>query len=571
MQNLLKLYERQEIVIADLRSKLRQQRHDATTKDKQLELAHRTIERLAVDKNGLEAGDAAKKSYIRQLESRVVSTQGSVELQALCNTLQADLESLRAQITQAEDDAAVSNEKKSQAEEETRFLRRGIQLAAEQLSKSTGNADISATLLMAVARGQNEAAELSSQLAESQAQMEEMTTALSSARAHLQTQYEALKSWKEWEVQQTQQLMETEELLKAEKKAHNEVRRHVDAWQGTAAEARRERDAARHRLEVEKTARQEAESKVHALQHALRQSEQQEQAMRREVARLAAAAAMAEEERKTNSLLLRRRDENNGDGNGNDNDGSLDALERELRQLLGSAKTGVETNANAVDVPLPLSMKTQSPAGRLWRVNPLAREEEEEGDVVVGAVEEKQKEVKRATTSFSQLSEEAAWRLLERNLEGEDGSVHEMRGMYPTTAGLHVDIEPQEAASPGIASSSAPPHPLKSPDLGPLSARNAMWLNSNSINDSTDQELIDALAMASSRNSSKAQTQTARKGAAVNATVSGGNGVQVQVYAGIDVGTSSRHADQLPPPPQRRQPPRQLPSLMDIARMDIEY
>ena len=284
----MKLYERQETVIADLRGKLRLLRKDADSKDKQVELAHRTIERLSVEKNGLEAGDAAKKTYIRQLESRVTGMKGTTELRELCGEMQAEIQKLRAQLQLAEEKATAAEASMAAHQAETNLLQRGLQLAAEQLAKSTGN-DISTTLLMNAAEGQNEAVELSSQLAESQAQIDEMAAALTAARAHLQTQHEALQQWQQWESKQTEENSERNQKFMAERKAKETLQRQYQALHSAAQEAQRERDAARHRLELEKTAREQSEAKLVSVQNSLRKSERSEAALRTEVQRLTAS------------------------------------------------------------------------------------------------------------------------------------------------------------------------------------------------------------------------------------------------------------------------------------------
>ena len=262
-------------------------RQQAAAKDKQLDLAHRTIQRIAVDKNGLEVDDAAKKSYIRQLESRVAGMKSSADLYQLCAELQVEIQSLKDAMQYAEEKASIAEQASVQHQGEAEFLRRGIQLAAEQLARSTGT-DITAAMLMSVAQGQSEAIELSSQLAEYQAQIDEMASALTAARSHLQMQHDALQQWQEWETSQTKQASEREASLKAEKRAAKELRLLVDALQGAVDESKREQEAALHRLELERTARQDSEAKVITLQAALRCSEQNECALRAEIQRLAA-------------------------------------------------------------------------------------------------------------------------------------------------------------------------------------------------------------------------------------------------------------------------------------------
>lgn len=154
LQNLLKLYERQEGAVADLRHKLKQARGDMNEKAKQLDLAHRTIERMAVSKSGLEATSAAEKAYMRQLESRLLALKGASELDQRCAQLKSEVDGLRAQLVACEQRCHSAEEDARQQRTDGELLRRGIELAAEQLTRSAG-ADVSSTVLMAVAQVHN--------------------------------------------------------------------------------------------------------------------------------------------------------------------------------------------------------------------------------------------------------------------------------------------------------------------------------------------------------------------------------------------------------------------------------
>lgn len=294
IQNLLKLHERQESIVADLRAKLKHLRQESAAREKQLDLAHRTIERLSVNKQGLEAGEAAKKAYIRQLEARVSGMQSNAELLNRCQELKAQVDSLQEKLRTAEEQSITAQEIAKQHQEESQFLKRGIQLAADQLTRSTnGDAAISSTMLLAVARGQEEAIDLANQLAESKEKLNELTSALSIARNHLQAQHEALVQWQEWETAQSEKVEGYKRLLVDYQNKQDVLKNHAEKYKQIAKEAIRERDAARYHLELEKTARNEAEHSVHVLQQEIKHQEESMHMLRDELSKARQAMAHA--------------------------------------------------------------------------------------------------------------------------------------------------------------------------------------------------------------------------------------------------------------------------------------
>lgn len=60
LQNLLKTHERQEAALIDLRQKVRVLRQEGEAKDKQVDLARRTVERLAAEKAALESSSGGR-------------------------------------------------------------------------------------------------------------------------------------------------------------------------------------------------------------------------------------------------------------------------------------------------------------------------------------------------------------------------------------------------------------------------------------------------------------------------------------------------------------------------------
>ena len=188
-ERLLKLYEKQDISNADLREKVKRLRQEKEAKDKQVDLAHRTIERLTVGKGEIEAKDAAKESYIKHLESKMVSTKNIKELESAREALESKVLLLEHDVRVKEQLAMEAENKAVAVNEESELLKRGIKIPAEQLTSSSGS-EVSSEMLLAVARGQEEAASLAEQLADAREKADDLSTALLAARNHLKSQHE---------------------------------------------------------------------------------------------------------------------------------------------------------------------------------------------------------------------------------------------------------------------------------------------------------------------------------------------------------------------------------------------
>ncbi|KAL4427721.1 hypothetical protein ABPG75_001810 [Micractinium tetrahymenae] len=283
-QTLLSAHERQEAAVADLRQKVRQLRSELEGREKALELARRTVERLMAEKGALEAGAAGTQAYVRKLEARLLSVRGAVELQQICRDLKGQLDSQAHALHEAEARASAAEEAARVAALDAACLKRGLELAAEQLTRSAG-AEVPGTLLKAVARGQEEALELSVQLSDAKQQVAQLTSALEQARAHLQAQQTALAQQQN-ERQQLQQRAEAAEAaLEKQRAATAELRKVLDALRPKAGALAEERASLRQQLELERTAAAEAQKEVKQLRAALRQKAATEAALRDELRR----------------------------------------------------------------------------------------------------------------------------------------------------------------------------------------------------------------------------------------------------------------------------------------------
>jgi len=262
---LLRLYEKQDLTNMGLRETLKHIRRERDMKEKQVELANRTIERLSVKQGVTEAQDAVKDAHIRRLETKVAAMRSSRELKSMCDELEVNVKNLEEQLKVQEERMEEAERRARDAERENEMLKRGIQIASDQLTASHGSEEVSPSLLLAVAKGQNEAVSLSKELADAKNTIEDMEKALISARKHLTSQHDALLRWKEFEASQLKEkkIMQ-QELETAQHRLHKleEESKHVDTAQLEMKKKLTEMTSA---YEVEKTQREAAEKKLESL------------------------------------------------------------------------------------------------------------------------------------------------------------------------------------------------------------------------------------------------------------------------------------------------------------------
>lgn len=264
---LLRLYEKQDLANVGLRETLKQVRREKEMKEKQVQLANRTIERLSVKQGMTEAQDAVKDAHIRRLETKVAAMRSSGELKAMCDDLEVSVEKLEQRLKVQEEQVEDAERRARDAEKENELLQRGIQIAADQLTKSQSRDtdDVSPSLLMAVAKGQNDAVLLSKELADARNTISDMQKALVSAKKHLNSQQDALMRWKEFEASQLkekkmmqQDLESTQnQLQKALEEAKNGDAKYVDM--------KKKLTEMTSAYEIEKTRREAVEMKMESL------------------------------------------------------------------------------------------------------------------------------------------------------------------------------------------------------------------------------------------------------------------------------------------------------------------
>jgi hypothetical protein len=444
----LRLHGKQESTIADLRTKIKHLRQDNLSKEKQLGLAHRTIERLAVDKRGLEAGEAARKAYIRQLESRLAMVKTPSELKKLCVQQEKEIASLQEELQTANQAMAAAHEEAQAHRTQVLLLQRSVHIAAEQLSKSAGT-DMSSELLLTTAQYQEEKNRVSQELQEAHKKLEEMSAALHAARSHLESQHEALLQWQQWEQATSTQTRKLEDALKAEKGTTSSLKMQLSGMQTKVAEMQQAKSRAEHALELERTAREEAEATIEKERSIGICMAEELQALRcvqkqKSVKPLDPGPESPSSPRKSHNNQTIR--------------GSLDVRVDGQPSNMTSSTSNENDHKSVLDtthhVSKPFADLSNVPHPTRWVINPLATESPEKQEM-----DENKEQFDRCESS---ILEDEAWRILERQLDeqakrelqkNEDATLPSTTANEPSVyspAKAQINIENEAPLSPAL-------------------------------------------------------------------------------------------------------------------------
>lgn len=270
IDKLTSLYEKEHLSNLTLRETVRKLRQSSSLTARQVQLANRTIERLAIDRGSTEAQDAAKDACIRRLQTQVAVLSKRGELNETAEELSCEMAERVVRLGLELDAEKAQRETLEKAvrdlEEDNRKLKRAVQVASEvQVAAEGASEEREAVhkannnkLLLAVAKAQEEAIGLAKELAAAKNERETMEGALKTARDHLTKQHEALQRWKEFEISHGKK----ERSLADEVASLKEV---VAGMEGERKARRQLEDKVRgliSEVEVERTRRMEAEARL---------------------------------------------------------------------------------------------------------------------------------------------------------------------------------------------------------------------------------------------------------------------------------------------------------------------
>ena len=262
----------------EMRGQLKTSRLELKSKTRELTLALGSIERLSNECRHSEGTLSSHKEKIRKLEARLATVNTSSSQHHLIERLQQAVEEAEHQLQDAQQTAR-------QLSQENTYLRHGIQLAAQELTRRSGS-NIHADLIETLARTQEELASLTAKQKTTNEITAEAQELLMSAKDTIQTQYNALLTC-ESENEGLRSRVEAAELeVETQKSLADELRQLIDALRPRAGALKQQRDALRRAVEVEKEMRQESETEGSVIREKLKVLEAELGALRGELRRV---------------------------------------------------------------------------------------------------------------------------------------------------------------------------------------------------------------------------------------------------------------------------------------------
>ncbi|KAL0033211.1 hypothetical protein WJX79_009936 [Trebouxia sp. C0005] len=363
LQALTKSNQQSVDKMAEYKERYRGLRAAMGDKDKQLDLAKRTIERLSCQCNAMEAGVATDKAYARKLEAKLSASKSISDLHARCSQYKLKLRELAQELDEAESRTASVHEIADVRADEVGTLRQALQIKASELSKQAG-ADIHSRLLYAVAKSREEGLALAVQLAECKERIRQAENSADDAHDESRVLREQLDEAESQLQQMEQKLVDTAASCRGFEGNAEEIRSEVHAMQQQVRVLAGEKEDLHHQMHSEQQRSRQHLAQVATLEQQvanLERQRQQESAslrgsaehMQREMqghctnlqAQLDAFQEMMERERQTaSSSLARERARANAAEQAADSSSSqAEARRRQLQHDLDNAHSEVQT------------------------------------------------------------------------------------------------------------------------------------------------------------------------------------------------------------------------------------
>ncbi|DBB04616.1 TPA: hypothetical protein ACH3X1_012686 [Trebouxia sp. C0004] len=471
LQALTKSNQQSVDKMAEYKERYRGLRAAMGDKDKQLDLAKRTIERLIItlSKNLIlvQAGVATDKAYARKLEAKLSASKSISDLHARCSHYKLKLRELAQELEEAESRTASVQEVADVRADEVGTLRQALQIKASELSKQAG-ADIHSRLLYAVAKSREEGVALAVQLAECKERTRQAESSADDAHDESRVLREQLDEAESKLHQMEQKLVDTAASCRRFEGNAEEIRSEVHAMQQQVRVLAGEKEHLHHQLHSEQQRSRQHLAQVATLEQQVANLERQRlqeaaslrgsaEHMQREMqghctnlqAQLDAFQEMMERERQTaSSSLARERARANAAEQAADSSSSqAEAHRRQLQHDLDNAHSEVQT-LNDVSQRLQSSLADTTKAHqaeRLKRDN-LHKQERElyrakwqqllsQNTSSQSTVERLQRELQQQQASHADLQQ------VKRSLESR------LLGHRPTTADHSHDRGSQATSS----------------------------------------------------------------------------------------------------------------------------
>eukprot|EP00884_Botryococcus_braunii_P006762 jgi/Botrbrau1/16087/Bobra.7_2s0056.1 len=192
-QALTRLNVRAESKADELRGIVRALRTQLQAKQKQLDLAERTLERLSAERCTSDAEAASGRACIRKLEAKLAVARDLSGLQLRCSHYQLKLRQALDRERAMESRRADAEEEAERTCEEAAALRKALEIHVEDFRGRTG-ADVHSQLLYGITKGREEAVKLKKEVVDER----ERAARLQDALAEAQREIDDLKAMVEW-------------------------------------------------------------------------------------------------------------------------------------------------------------------------------------------------------------------------------------------------------------------------------------------------------------------------------------------------------------------------------------
>ncbi|WIA35697.1 hypothetical protein OEZ86_004103 [Tetradesmus obliquus] len=164
-QDLAKRYEAKDQKCNELRDKLKVTKAALSSKERELDMAQRLLQKLGQEKGQLRDEVAESKVYTRKLEARLDELKGQADLSSKLQVAKGKAHDLQQQLVTATAELEAARQVVQQRDKEVDRLNRALDIRASELSQEAGGADIPAQLLHSLAESREESLALAKQLA----------------------------------------------------------------------------------------------------------------------------------------------------------------------------------------------------------------------------------------------------------------------------------------------------------------------------------------------------------------------------------------------------------------------
>ncbi|GAX81474.1 hypothetical protein CEUSTIGMA_g8903.t1 [Chlamydomonas eustigma] len=172
-------YDKTEEKLSEFREKLRDVRAELVTKDRQLEVAKRMVQRVQSDKNDVESAHELDRAHVRKLEAKLNQSTDLADLHTKYLRMRTKCSDLSNQLQEMESRAYINEETNMQLTQEVNLLKTALGLKHE-MGGAVGNNQ--AVLLRQLSKSQAESTALAMQLSESQNELHEVLDKLDMAK-----------------------------------------------------------------------------------------------------------------------------------------------------------------------------------------------------------------------------------------------------------------------------------------------------------------------------------------------------------------------------------------------------